>query len=71
MEAMPGACGGRWPWHDARLGVGLRGQAPWLAMGFKVLGFEPPQGPLPPSEGFPADCAPHTLLPTSLLLPLP
>jgi hypothetical protein len=65
LEAAPGAWGGRWPGHGAGFGVGLRGQAPWLARGFKVLGFRPP--PPPPSEGFPAGCAPHTLLPTSLL----
>lgn len=68
---IPWACGGRWP-RDTGLGVGFCGQAPWLAFGFKVFGFNPPlmQGVLPPVVmALLPDWAPQApLLVTSLLL---
>lgn len=74
LEPIPEACGSRWPW-DAGLGVEFWGQAPWLAFGFKVFGFNPPlmQGELlPVVVMLLTDCVPHTpLLLMSLLLWLP
>lgn len=70
LEPIPAACVGRWPWGTG-LGVELCGQAPWLAFGFKVFGFNPPlmQGVLPPVVPM---LLPHTpLLLTGLLLWLP
>lgn len=74
LELIPGACGGRWP-RETGLGVRFWGQAPWLAFGFKVFGFNPPlmDGVLPPVViVLPPDWVPHTpLLLTSLMLWLP
>lgn len=73
LELIPWACEGRWL-LELGPGVGFCGQAPWLAFGFKVFGFNPPltQGVFPVVViTLLPDWVPHTPLLTGLLLWLP